>query len=335
MNGYHNYLRLTLIGLCITLLLAACAPAAAPAPTSTPTPALVDISLPVGYIPNIQFAPLYVALEKGYYRQAGLNVTLDYSFETDSLALVGANHLQFAVVSGEQVLLARGQGLPVVYVMAWYQEYPVGIAAKTSQGIRSPKDLAGKRIGIPVLSGASYIGLRALLNAGGLQEKDVTLDTIGFNQVESLATDQEQAVVIYVPNEPVVLKSKGYDVDVVRVADYLKLVSNGLITNEATMAQNPNLVKRMVQATLHGIQDTIANPSEAYEISKKYVEGLAQQDTEVQMEVLTTSIGLWQTDRSGYSDPKAWENMQSVLLDMGLLTKPLDLQKAFSNAYLP
>jgi len=177
--------------------------------------------------------------------------------------------------------------------------------------------------------------LRALLNAGGLKEKDVTLDTIGFNQVEALATDQEDAVVIYVPNEPVVLKSKGYDVYVVRGRRLSQAGLQRADYNEVTMAQNPDLVKRMVQATLHGIQDTIANPNEAYEISKKYVEGLAQQDAKVQMEVLTTSISLWQTERSGYSDPKAWENMQAVLLDMGLLTKPLDLQKAFSNDYLP
>ena len=119
--------------------------------------------LPVGYIPNVQFAPLYVALDKGYYRMPVWMSKSITAFETDAMALVGANDLQFAIVSGEQVLLARAQQLPVVYTLAWYQQYPVGIAAMKSSGISKPEDLKGKRIGVPVLSGASYIGLRALL----------------------------------------------------------------------------------------------------------------------------------------------------------------------------
>jgi NitT/TauT family transport system substrate-binding protein len=219
--------------------------------------------------------------------------------------------------------------------MAWYQGYPVGIAAKPAQGIKSPKDLAGKKIGIPILSGASYIGFRALLSVGGLTEKDVTLDTVGYNQVETLTTDREQAIVVYVTNEPIVLKSQGTPVDVLRVSDYIKLVSNGLITNETTLKQNPDLVKHMVQAILHGIQDTIDNPDEAYQISGKYIPTLSQSDTKVNKDILTASIDLWKAPRLGFSDPQAWQNMQKVQQDIGLLAKPLDLTQAFTNQFVP
>lgn len=298
----------------------------------------IKIRLPLGYIPNVQFAPLYVAVEKGYYRQEGIEIEFDYKFETDAIGLVGANELQFAMVSGEQVLLARGQGLPVVYAMSWYQDYPVAVVSKAEQGIRTPEDLRGKKIGLPGLYGANYIGLRALLNAAGLQESDVSLESIGYTQAEAIASDKVQAASVYAPNEPVQLQAQGYDLNVIRVAEYVHLASNGLITNEKTLAENPELVRAMIRATLRGISDTLQNPDEAYEICKKYVDTLAQADEAtqaVQKQVLATSIEFWKADSPGKTDSKAWKNMQALLVEMGLLKEPLDVSKAFTNDFLP
>jgi len=329
------YRKSTILLVCLALLISACAGGTteAPQPTATSQP-LVHIRLPMGYIPNVQYAPLYVAAEKGYFRDAGLDVEFDYSFETDGVNLVGANNLQFSLASGEQVLLARGQGVPVVYVLAWWQDYPVAVAAKTTENIRTPADLAGKKIGLPGLFGASYIGLRALLDKAGVKESDVTLDSIGFNQVEALLAGQEQAVVIYANNEPVQLKAQGVDLDVIRVADYVSLASNGLISNETTIRENPELVRRMSQAFLRGIADTLANPNEAFEICKKYVEGLDKADQTVQMEILKSSMAYWQAEKPGFSKPEAWDNMQKTLLGMGLLAQPLELNKAYTNDFV-
>ncbi|HEX6305425.1 MAG TPA: ABC transporter substrate-binding protein [Anaerolineales bacterium] len=320
----------------ISLVLSACAGAQTGLQTeATQTQApLTHIRLPMGFIPNVQFAPFYVAVDQGYYQEAGIEIEFDYSFETDGLTLVGANELQFALVSGEQVLLARAQGLPVVYVMGWWQDYPVGVVAKAEEGINTPEELAGKRVGLPGTFGASYVGLRALLSAAGLQESDITMDSIGFNQVEALVADQEDAVVIYVNNEPIQLRAQGYEVDVIRVADYMQLASNGLITNETTLAENPNLVASMVQATLRGVRYSIENPEEAFEISKKFVENLDQANQEIQMRVLEASIEFWKAEQVGHSDPAAWENMQNVLLEMGLLSQPLDLDAAYTNQFI-
>ncbi len=296
---------------------------------------LKQIRLPMGYIPNIQYAPFYVAVEKGYFAEEGIEIQFDYSFETDGVALVGANKLPFAVVSGEQVPLARAQGLPVVYVAAWYKDYPISIVAKAEQEINRPADLAGKKIGLPGLFGANYIGFISLLYAEGMQESDVKLDSIGFNQVEALVADQEDAIVGYSANEPIQLKAKGYEVNELRVADYVNLASNGLLTNEKTIAENPDLVRGMIAAFLHGVEDAAENPDEAYEISKKYVENLADADPQTQKEILATSISFWQRENLGYSDPQAWENMNNLLSEMGLLPEKIEIDKAYSNEFLP
>jgi NitT/TauT family transport system substrate-binding protein len=86
---------------------------------------------------------------------------------------------------------------------------------------------------------------------------------------------------------------------------------------------------------LKGIADTVANPIEAYEISNNYVENLAQADTELQRQILAESISLWQTDPLGYTEPAGWINMQQVLLNMGLLTEPQDLNQVFTNEFIP
>lgn len=319
--------KISLLLFCSLILLSACGRA--------PSGNLTQVRLPLGYIPDIQFAPLYLAVQKGYFRDAGIQVTFDYSMETDIAALVGADQIQFGVVSGEQVLLARAQGLPIVYVAAWYQQYPVSVVAKSDQNIRAPSDLRGKTIGLPGLYGANYIGLRALLHAGGLSESDVKLDSISYTQVEVLATDRDQAVSVYTNNEPIQLRTRGYELTELRVADYIQLASNGMITNEKTISENPDLVRRMVKAFLQGLADCLADPAGAYETSKAYVENLAQLDSAVQKQKLATSIELWKAERLGYSQPKAWESMQTVLLDMGLLAQPQDLSKAFTNDFLP
>ncbi len=312
----------------VLLVMAACQ---AEEPTS-------KIRLPMGYVPNVQFTPFYLAHARGYYADEGIDLEFDYSFETDGVKLVGAGELPFSLVSGEQVLLARAQELPVVYVMAWWQDFPIAIAAPIGSGIEAPEDLAGKQIGIPGTFGASYVGLRALLYAAGLSEDEIRLDSIGFNQVESLATGQEDAVVVYANNEPIQLDARGHPVNVFRVAEYVDLASNGILTNEVTLAENPDLVRGMIRATLRGLKDTIDDPEAAFQIAKSYVEGLDQlspEDQDLQREVLAKSIEFWVADRPGYSDPGAWENMQAILLEMDLLEAPLDLSKAFTNEYLP
>jgi NitT/TauT family transport system substrate-binding protein len=330
--------RFALLFTLFALLAASCAPQ--PTPSATPAPAptekpLMKVRLPMGYIPNVQYAPFYVTAAKGYFAEAGFEVEFDYSFETDGIALVGADQLKFTLASGEQVLLARAQGLPVVYVMAWYQQYPISVMAKSGRGITSPQEFRNRKIGLPGLFGANYIGLLAMLYAVGINENEVSLESIGFNQVEALATDQVEIVVGYAANEPVVLRSKGYDLTEWRTSDFVQLASNGIVTNETTIAQNPELVRAFVSAVQKGLADTIRDPDAAYEICFDYVENLKDADPLVQKQVLGTSIEMWRAERLGYSNPQAWENMQEVLLKMGLYPQAVDVSQAFTNQFVP
>jgi NitT/TauT family transport system substrate-binding protein len=292
----------------------------------------------MGYIPDVQFAPFYVAAEKGYFRDEGIEIEFESMFENDSAPLLGSNERQFATISAEQVLQARAQGLPLVYVAAWYQKFPVAVVARQSLGLAAPADLKGHTLGLPGLYGASYIGARALLKVAGLAESEVTFKEIGFNQVAAFTAGQADIVVVYANNEPVQLQASGAALTIFNVADYVPMASNGMVTNETTIAAQPELVRGMVRALLRGLADTIADPDAAFTISTKYVEGLGNADaakTAAQKQVLAASIELWRAERLGRSDPMGWEQTQAVLLDMGLLSAPLDLNQAYTNEFVP
>lgn len=321
-NVKHKYCIVLL--LLLAALLAACS--AQPGAED-----LQRIRLPMGYIADPQYAPLYVAVERGYFAEEGLELEFDYSFETDGIALVGAGELPLAIVSGEQAILARAQGLPVVYVMEWFERYPVALVSKAETGVTEPADLVNRTVGVPGFFGASYVGLVGLLSANSLTLDDIEPVEIGFNQVESLLSDQSEVVVVYINNEPVRLRDQGIAINVLEVADYTNLVANGIITNEDTLAQNPELVQGFVRAFLRGLQDTIDDPAAAYEISKQFVEGL----DDSRRGVLDASIELWRADPLGQTDPASWTETEQLLLRMGLLDAPVpDLEQMYTNEFV-
>lgn len=311
------------LGILFLLLITAC--------SQTESAELTHIRLPMGFVADPQYAPFYVAVNKGYFAEEGIEVEFDYSFETDGVALVGANELQFAIVSGEQVLLGRAQGLPLVYVLEWFQRFPIAVISKASAGINKPADLIGRDVGLPGFFGASYVGYAGLLAAAGLQQADVNANDIGFNQVESLLTEQSEAVIGYANNEPVQLTMRGEEVNVIYVADYIDMVANGLVTNEVTIEEHPELVEGFVRATLRGLAYTLENPDGAYEISKDFVEGL----DDSRRGVLEASLPMWQAPVLGLTDADAWMRTQDVLIEIGFLDEPLnDLANAFTNDFV-
>ncbi len=306
-------------------------PAGAGSEASAAPQELTRVRVPMGFVPDPQFAPVYVADEKGYFADEGLEIEFDYSFETDGIALVGANELPLAIVSGEQVILGRAQELPLVYVMEWFQRFPIAVVSRAEAGIESPEQLAGKTVGIPGFFGASYVGYVGLLSATGVEQEDVTTEEIGFTQIEALLEERVDAAVGYANNEPVQLAQQGVETNVIYVADYIDLVANGVVTNERTMTENPQLVRGFVHALLRGLQDTLADPDEAFEISKAYVEGLEDD----RKGVLDASLPLWEAETLGLTSADSWSLTHDILLQAEQLDAPVgDLEAAYDNQFV-
>lgn len=300
---------------------------------------LRKLTLGLGYIPDIQFAPFYVAKERGYFRDEGLDVEFKQGFETNVLQLLGTGALNFGVVGGDELLIARSQGVPIVYVGTWFQKYPITVVALESAGIRTVADLKGRTVGVPARSGATYVGLRALLDGAGLKESDVQLREVGFTQVQALTQKQVDAVVGYTNNEPVQLRALGQAITTINVFDSVDLVSNGLITDEKTLREDPALVRSMTRAMVRGIQDVIAKPDEAVTLCIPYIPGSAQKRDQLRA-VLDATLPIFQSQRAtaqgyGYSDPAAWRSSADLLRKLGFLGTTVDVDKSFTNDFLP
>ncbi len=349
-------MKFRIIALIIALaLLAGCFPAASTqAPVATQPPAastevappaaaspaavepLTKVTLAMGYIPSVQFAPFYVAQEKGYFKQVGLDVNFNYGMESDLIKLVGTNEVPFMIGSGDQVILGRSQGLPVRYITRFYRKFPVVLFAKADSGIKTLKDLEGKKVGVPGLFGASYVGWLAMVYASKLDADKITLQSIGFTQATSVSEGLVDAAMDYVVNGPVQLRLAGQDVVEFPVSDYVDLPSNGIITNDKVIEEQPELAQAMASAFMLGLRDTLKDPDAAFEASIRAVPAAGGEQEPVNRAIFDASLKLWEADDAelGLSDPAAWEKAATFMKDMGLIQTPVAAEDLYTNRFV-
>jgi NitT/TauT family transport system substrate-binding protein len=331
---YMSFSLLVIPLLLISMLFAACGGSSTPNTTSgnSSNGPLINVSIGLGYIPDVQFAPFYVAVNKGYYKAAGLNVTLNHGIVPDIMQEMMAARDTFVFAGGDDTLVARDKGLPVVDVSTLYQNYPVCIIVPANSSIKTLADLKGHTIGLPGLYGSTYVGMLALLNSVHLTSNDVKLQTIGFTQVNALKSGSVDAVVGYTSNEPLQLERLGMPVRTFNVSDYQPMVSNGIITTESTLRdQGKNVVQPFVKATIQGMNYVIAHPAEAVQISRNFVPAM---DVSKATAELQATIRDWKGSGDhpiGYNDLTTWQTMEQFMVSEKLIQKSLDVSKAFVN----
>ena len=164
--------------LALALVVAGCAPqpggtGASSGPPASSGPTALTVGL--GYIPSVQFAPFYLADQAGYYREAGLTVTFQNKIDPDLVTLVGQGAIDIGVADGTSVIPAVSQGIPIRYVATIYGTFPSIVFAKASSGIKAAADLRGRKLGIPGKYGSSWIMLQALLDSVHLTPDDLNV----------------------------------------------------------------------------------------------------------------------------------------------------------------
>ena len=315
-------------------------PSASGQTTAKSARALTTVKVATGFRPDVLFTPFYVAQDLGYYKQAGLDVQMNYDRVSNVMQLVSNGTYTFATGGGDAAVMGAAAGAQVRYVMAQYEKYPVGAMTLKNGGpnLTNPSQLKGLNVGISVPGSSTDYGLTALLKAGKLSRSDVKVTAIGFTETEALINHQIDVAMTFIDNEPVQADALGHPVNVMPVSKYVNLVGSGVVTGKRTADKHGKLVTNFVRATLKGLKYTLAHQDAAFKIALKRMPDLVdQQQIAIARKVLTARLQFQKPLKGhplGWSDPKAWAATTSFLKTAGVITTQVNAPTVFTNGFV-
>ncbi|MBI3434675.1 MAG: ABC transporter substrate-binding protein, partial [Proteobacteria bacterium] len=274
-------------------------------------------------------APFVVAVDKGYYKAEGLDVTIDTgagSLEPITRVASGTYNMGFADINSVIKFRDANPGTPIKAIFMVYDKPAFAIVGRKSRGISDPKSLEGKKLGAPAPDGA-FAQWKIFVQANNIDAKKVTIENVGFPVREPmLAAGQVDAITGFSFSSFINLKDRGVPVDdivVLLMADYgVNLYGNTVIVNPKFAEEKPEAVKGFLRAFVKGLKETVANPAGSVEsITKR--NDVAKKD--VELERLRMAI------RDNILTPTVKKNGYGAV-DMARLEKSMD-QVALTYQY--
>lgn len=330
--------RAVLLAVALSVALASCAPTPSPSPSASlePSPAaspageLRRVRLLLGFRPDVQFAPFYLAHQAGYYADAGLDVEIEHASGGELIRLVADGQAEFGVADATDVMIARTSGIPVKYISTLYQYFPVALIGPAGTVPSDPADLAGLRIGTPGRFGSSWHALLAILQSAGLTAEDVTIrEYPQFNQVEGLLNGDVDLITGFRNNEPLRLASQGMETDLLTVDEIAPLPGPGVIVSDDLLTADLDLVHAFAGATLHAQELIVGDPELGLRAAVEAVPTIAE-DEATALAVLEATIPVWQGPESGISgviNENIWCPGYQTLLDLGFIDGSVRLEE--------
>ena len=282
-------------------------------------------ALVLDFTPNAVHSGLYAAQARGFYREAGIDLTIHQPGEsTDAPKLLAAGRTDFAILDIHDLGIARERGFDLVGVMPLVQRPLAAVIARGDGSIHSPRDLEGQTVGVTGLPSDEAV-VDSEVSADGGDPANVDEVTIGFNAVASLAAGKVDAATGFWNAEGVTLERSGVPVRIFKVdrygaPPYPELI---LTTSQKTLDDDPALVEDMVDATRRGYAFTESHPAQALGDLLAADPALERDEQAAQLKVLLPDLHPLPFDPAVLREWAAWD------LKHGLLERPLDVGAAF------
>lgn len=293
------------------------------------------------YIPDIQFAPFYLADSSGLFTDAGVAATLRHHGAQEGLfTALAAGQEQYVIAGGDEVVQARAQGVDVVAIAQYYRRYPVVVIVPDASPVVAPADLRGRSVGTPGRSGETWFGLQALLAEAGMGPDDIEVVEIGYTQQAALTSGQVEAIVGFINNDQVQFTTQGIPTRVVPLTatGEVPLVSIVLATTRAELDARPEVATAVATGMIGGIRQAVDAPASAIEVAKQYIPTLTDAGGEAAASAtLEATIPLWTDDAGlvdGALDAGAWNAMTTFLWERRLITTQVDPARAMTNDHV-
>ena len=245
--------------------LALCAAASLVAPHAVQAQALQEITylLPApGTLPA--FGPWMLAQAEGYYKAEGLDVKfVTARGGVDVAKQVGAGNAVIGGAIGDTPIIARAQGIPVKAVAVLGSGSLMQLVTHKDERIESPRELKGKTVTVLAYTDTTYYALLGMLSKVGLTKNDVTIQAAGPAGVWQQFAAKKATGMAGTPDWTVNAMDAGAQVDILPADVYFKSMAQAILVSDETIQKNPQLVQKLVRATLKGMKDIMANPKEA------------------------------------------------------------------------
>jgi NitT/TauT family transport system substrate-binding protein len=312
------------------------APTVAPTPTLAP---LVKTNLRLSFKAHGHNAPYFLALEKGYFRDEGLEVEIgESSGGAGVVQSIAAGNDAFGLANSDAFLALVAQGAPLKSVMLVYQKNPYAWTMLADLNVRTPKDLVGKKLGVSPGTSGQYF-FNAFMTVNGIDPgtvQQVSLDSSARNT--ALLNRQIDGIGSFIDDSSVRV---GEQIAVNSLLFYdwgIKTVGESLLVNTRMITSSPNVVTSFVRAVQKAWVYSMAHPEEAADaLIKYYPDGNAK--AVVLKELAATfpldTNAITEARGFGFADPAAWDTSIKTYYGAGFLKSLVPAENVFTNEFIP